>query len=69
MRKLFQFGFDFGLFIFWRTVPEKKFAERVHQLMTDINQRNTISPAEVVPFFSEKFVLRDGRRLYRAIPK
>jgi hypothetical protein len=63
----FQFGFDFGLFIFWRTVSAARFAKKVQPLLLLTTQLETITPEELLPFFGGDLVLRDGWRLYRGV--
>ena len=67
MKTHFQVGFDFGFFIFWRTVSPAKFAEKIKPMLLRPEQYATIRGEELLPFFQNDFVLRDGRKLYRAI--
>lgn len=67
MKTRFQFGYDCGLFIFWRTVSAAQFAARIHPLLLESGQLADISGIELLPFFSGDLVLKDGWRLYRGI--
>jgi hypothetical protein len=67
MKTRFQFGYDLGLFIFWRTVPAAQFAKKIHPLLLKSGQLATISAAELLPFFGGDLVLREGWRLYRGV--
>ncbi len=67
MSTTFQFGYDLGFFIFWRTVPAARFAKKIHPLLLKSGQLATISGAELLPFFGGDLLLRDGWRLYRGI--
>ncbi len=67
MKTRYQFGYDLGLFIFWRTVSAARFAEKIHPLLLQSGQLATISGAELLPFFDSDLLLRDGWRLYRGI--
>lgn len=64
----YQFGFDFGLFVFWFTVSKARFAAKVAPLILRPGQESTITSGEVLPFFNTNFIFRDGLRLYRAVP-
>jgi hypothetical protein len=67
MKINFQFGYDLGIFIFWRTVPAARFAKKVHPLFLQTTQLDTIRPEELLPFFTPDFIMRDGWRLFRAV--
>ena len=68
MKKYYQFGYDLGLFIYWRRVSTPAFAEKIAPLLLDPGQFETITPNELLPFFVQDFIVRDGWRLYRAVP-
>lgn len=68
MKSRYQFGTRIFGVIFWRTVSQEKFAATVAPLMLQIGQTETIQPGEILPFFTHDFILRDGRKLYRAVP-
>lgn len=68
MIQRYQFGFDFGL-IFWFPVSVERFKKKVAPLLLTAGQLDGIKPEEILPFFTEDFILRDGFRLYRAIPR
>jgi hypothetical protein len=68
MKFRYQFGFDLHFFIFWRTVPTEKFGKKIAPLILRTGQEATITPEELLPMFTKDFILRDGWRLFRAIP-
>lgn len=67
--RIYQIGFDFTFLIFWHAVSPEKFGVRVAPLLLQSGQMEGIKPAELLPIFNDDFILRDGRTLYRSIPK
>jgi len=65
----FQFGYDLGLFIFWRTVHAARFGEKIKPLLLQSGQIATIDANELLPLFGGDFILRDGWRLYRGVTR
>jgi len=65
----YQFGFVFPFRIFWFNVSPERFAKKAANFLLRPGQHETIKPAELLGFFvSPDFILRDGWRLYRAVP-
>ena len=69
MKMQYQYGFVFPFRIFWFTVSAERFAKKAADFLLLPGQHANIAPAEILGFFeSPDFILRDGWRLYRAIP-
>lgn len=65
--KDYQYGFDLGILIIWFRVSTERFEKKVAPLLLRSEQRETIKPGEVLPFFNSDLIMRDGWRLYRAV--
>lgn len=68
MKRRYQFGYHLFFFILWRTVPAAVFGEKIRLLLLIPGQMETIRYGELLPFFTDTFLLRDGWRFYRSIP-
>jgi hypothetical protein len=69
MKFNYQFGFVLPFRIFWINVSAERFAKKAADFLLQPGQRATIAPAEILGFFvSPDFILRDGWRLFRAVP-
>lgn len=67
MKTRYQFGYDLGLFILWRSVAPIKFAKIIQPLLLNSGQYDNVRAEELLPFFGNDLILRDGWRLYRGI--
>jgi len=66
----YYFGFDIFGWILWIQVSPDRFGHKIASLMLRPSQLDTITPGELKEFFqSPNFILRDGWRLFRALPK
>ena len=64
----YQFGFKIFSLIFWFGVSPERFGKALQKIILHPSQIG-IAGNELIQFFQDpNFVLRDGWRLYRAIP-
>ena len=65
--KRYQYGFDLFFRILWISVSPERFGKKISPLFLRPGQEDFIKPAELLPIFTDDFVMRDGWRLYRAV--
>jgi hypothetical protein len=65
----YQFGFEIFSYILWFNVSAERFGKSLQNFLLHPGQIKNIEGSELIGFFTDpSFVLRDGWRLYRAVP-